>query len=254
MTTSSSLRRGLVAGVCSGILAAVFAFVVAEPTLDRAIALEGRRAAAAAAGTDSDGHAHAADTPAHEHGAAAAVSRDTQRRVGAPAGFVLIGAAFGAIFGLMHSALRRATSGDGWQRALALGGAAVLAFVVVPFLRYPPNPPGVGDPDRVNELTRYYLASLLLGTAVVVGAWRLLRTLRSRGWPPAQRQSVTGVGAIGILALGFAVLPSPSTDLAVPASLLWEFRLQALATQLLLAGGLTAVFGVLAERAERSGR
>ncbi|MEP7054697.1 MAG: CbtA family protein [Actinomycetota bacterium] len=241
MTVAGSLKRGLVAGVCAGILAALFAFLVAERTVDRAIAFEDQRRAAAHATADQ------AD------GSADPVSRDVQRRVGGPTGFVLAGAAIGAIFGLVYAALRRLTDErDPWQRSLFLAATAVSALVVVPFLRYPPNPPGVGDPDSLDARTRYYLASLLLGLSVVVGAWRLLRYLRARGWPQSQRQPLTAVLVVAVLGLGFLALPTPPDQVLIPAKLLWDFRIQSLATQLLLWSSLAAVFGLLSERAARA--
>jgi predicted cobalt transporter CbtA len=243
MTITGSLKRGLVAGTCAGILAALFAFVIAEPTINRSIALEEQRAAATA--TDH------ASTETH----ADPVSRDVQRRIGAPAGFILAGAALGAIFGLMYAGLRRVSDErDPWQRSLFLAAAGVCAFVVVPFLRYPPNPPGVGDPDTIDARTRYYLAALLLGVSVVVGGWRLLRFLRDRGWPPSHRQAATAVLVVAVVGLGFVAMPTPADEILIPAKLLWDFRIQSLATQLLLWGSLAAVFGLLSERAARAGR
>lgn len=239
MTITGSLARGLVAGICAGLLAALFAFVVAEPTINRSIALEEQRAAATAT-------ANSADHPDP-------VSRDVQRRVGAPAGFILVGAALGVVFGLVYAGLLRFTAeGPPWRRVLSLAAAGVGALVVVPFLRYPPNPPGVGLPATVNERTRYYLAALLLGMSVVAFAWRLLRSLTRRGWPESQRQIVAAVAAVCVVGVGYLAMPSTSDPILVPAKLLWDFRIQSLATQLVLWGGLTAVFGLMTERDARS--
>lgn len=248
MTITGSLKRGLVAGVCAGIVAAVFAFVVAEPTIDRAIELEGQRAAAAEPQQTAD-HSHAPGTSAHEHGEV--VSRDVQRRAGAPAGFVAIGAALGLLFGLVYAGLRG--SGDGWQRSLQLGAASIAVLLVV-FARYPPNPPGVGDPATVDERTRYYFAALLLGFAGVGGAWRASRALAVRGWTPALRHTAVAIGGLAVVGAVYAVMPSTDDEIAIPAQLLWDFRVQSLATQLLLLGGIAAGFGVLSERAARARR
>jgi predicted cobalt transporter CbtA len=246
MSITGSLKRGLVAGVCAGILAAVFAFVFAEPTINRSIALEAQRSAAAA------GNATGGPSTA-DH--ADPVSRDVQRRIGAPAGFILVGCALGSVFGLVYAALRRVSDErDPWQRSLFLAAACVTALVIVPFLRYPPNPPGVGDPDTIDERTRYYLAALLLGVSVVVGAWRVLRYLRSRDWPQSHRQVATFALAVAVVGLGFFAMPTPSDQVLIPAKLLWDFRLQSLATQLLLWGTIAAVFGLLSERAARASR
>ncbi|MEO6712983.1 MAG: CbtA family protein [Mycobacteriales bacterium] len=235
MTITGSLKRGLVAGLCAGLLAALFAFVVAEPTMDRSIALEESRAAATA---------HQGDHPYP-------ISRDTQRRFGAPAGFLLVGAALGLLFGLLYAGLRGRE--EHWRRSLMLGAAAVAVALIV-FVRYPPNPPGVGDTDTVDERTRYYFAALLLGVAVVAGAWRISRHLAARGWPASHRHAVSGLGAIAVIGAAYAVLPTPDDDATIPATLLWDFRMLSLGVQLLLLGGTAAVFGLLTERASRDVR
>jgi predicted cobalt transporter CbtA len=238
MSLAGSLKRGLAAGLLAGLLTALFAFVVAEPTIDRAIAFEEQAAAAA--------------TTTHDHAEDAPVSRDTQRRIGAPLGFALVGGAFGAIFGLLYAGLRRVTpQRDHWQRSLALAGAAVTGLYLVPFFRYPANPPGVGDPETVGDRTRYYLAAVLLGLAAVVLAWRLLRELARRGLAQPGRHAVTAVAFLVVVAGGYAVLPDNADAVPVPATLLWDFRIQSLATQLLLWAALAATFGLLTERAAR---
>jgi predicted cobalt transporter CbtA len=240
VTTAGSLRRGLVAGLLAGILAAVFAFVFAEPTIDRAIAFEEQRAAATA------------PAATHDHADEPVVSRDTQRRVGAPAGFALVGGAFGAVFGLLYAGLRRFTpQRDHWQRVLALGAAAVIGLYLVPFFRYPANPPGVGDPDTVGERTRYYLAAVLLGLVAVAAAWRLVRELARRGLSQPVRHVATAGVFVLLVAAGYAALPDNTDPVTVPAALLWDFRVLSLATQLLLWGALAAAFGLLTERAAR---
>ena len=252
MTVAGSLRRGLGAGIGAGILAALFAFFFAEPTtVGRSIALEAQRSAAAAsaaaASASVSADASAVGSVPSEH--PDPVSRDVQRRIGAPIGFILVGAALGVTFALLYAALRRFSAGLSPWRQSAFLGAAGVGVLVVPFLRYPPNPPGVGDPDTVNDRTRLYLAALLLGIAAATGAWRLGRELAGRGWPESRRQVVTVLAVIAVVGLGYLILPTASEPIAVPAKLLWDFRIQSLATQLLLWGGSAAGFGLLTERA-----
>jgi thiamine transporter ThiT len=54
MSLAAELRRGVLAGFLAGLLAGLFGLLVAEPTIDRAIALEEQHAATAHAG---DSHA-----------------------------------------------------------------------------------------------------------------------------------------------------------------------------------------------------
>ena len=54
--------------------------------------------------------------------------------------------------------------------------------MLVPFVKYPPNPPAVGDPATINQRTISYLAILVIGLVAVwagVVAYRSLRTERA---------------------------------------------------------------------------
>ena len=43
--------------------------------------------------------------------------------------------------------------------------AALVCIAVVPFFKYPANPPGVGDPDTVGRRTVLYLALIAVALA-----------------------------------------------------------------------------------------
>jgi hypothetical protein len=66
-----------------------------------------------------------------------------------------------------------------------------VSLFLVPFLKYPANPPSVGDPGTVTRRTMLYL--LLVGWSVVGmwAAWRLHRELVTRGVADYVRGTVT---------------------------------------------------------------
>jgi predicted cobalt transporter CbtA len=249
VSLAGSLRRGLAAGLVAGLLAALFAFVVAEPVMDRAIAFEESRAAAAAHDA-----AHApGDTP-HSHTDDPPVSRDMQRRVGAPLGFVLFGAALGTVFGLLYGvARRRSPRLEPWPDAVAIGASMFAGLQLVPYVAYPASPPGVGASGSVGDRTSHYLAAVVLGLGAVVGAWLLVRALARRGWSPPRRHVATAVAFIVLVGAGYAVLPAAERA-GVPADVLWDFRLAAIGTQLVLWSALVAAFGLLTDRAAAPAR
>lgn len=219
------LGRGALAGALAGLTTSVLAYFLLEPVLDRAIALEG----------PSDGEGP--------------VSRTTQKLLGLPAGFVLTGIALGLLFGLAYRVLP--SRAGAWQRALGLGVGAFLALAAVPQLRYPANPPGVGDPETITERTSSYLLAVALGLLVVAGAYATLRTLADRGVAAPVRQAAVGVVAVAVVALGWALLPSSGDAVNAPADLVWDFRVRSLGVLLVLYVSLGAVFGALTLRAER---
>ena len=124
-------------------------------------------------------------------------------------------------------------------------------MVVFPALKYPPNPPTVGDPDTIATRTTLYLGlcvlGLLLAAASYTGAVRLRQTTLST----PIRQLVVGAATVAAGAVILAVLPALEDPVAVPAALLWSFRLGSIAIQAVLCLGTAVLFGLLAARAER---
>lgn len=242
----SCLRRGALAGAVGGALAGVFGYALAEPVMDRAVRLETARENAEQASQQAPG------LIVEHH--AEVFSRGTQH-LGLLVASLVTGLALGVLFGVLYAVRHRAdptpgTGRDGWRRALTLGAAAWFAVYLVPFGRYPANPPGVGDPNTIDTRTRGYLAAVAIGILGVTAALRLAQDLRRRGLRPSHRQLAVAAVLLVTLALPFA-LPADTDPLEVPAGLLWQFRLLALITSTLLWAGLAATFGLLAERAER---
>lgn len=230
----TSLKRGVLSGAVGGLLAGAFGFLIAEPLMDRSVELEAAKQALAGE--------HTVET----------FTRNTQH-VGFLVATLLVGIAFGVLYGVVYRLLRRQADPDApdvgaWDRALRLGGAAFFALSLVPFLRYPSNPPGVGDSATIEGRSHLWTVTLVIGLVGASLAALVARGLRERGVPGSLRQlAVVGV-LIATVGLTF-VLPDNTDEITVPVSLVWEFRLLSLATLALLWGGLTATFGLLSEAA-----
>lgn len=228
---SPYLRRGLAAGLLAGLLAGLFAFFVGEPLLDRAIALE----------------------EAHSHGAgdAEVFSRSTQR-IGLFFATGLSGTFLGGLFGMVFAFFRgRMEQGSDWGRSLSLAAAIFAGFALIPFLKYPANPPTVGDPETVQLRTAAYFALVGLSLLAVLTAWFAAKGLRARGVNPPARQVAVGLGFLVFVSVLFVVFPASADPGDFPAGLLWDFRLSSLGTQVVLWAGLGVLFGALCERANR---
>ncbi|GIF22308.1 putative cobalt transporter CbtA [Actinoplanes tereljensis] len=227
------LIRGLLAGLIAGLLAGVFAYTVGEPKVDAAIAIE-------------EANAHAAGDDGHHD--EELVSRDGQKG-GLFLATGLYGAAMGGLLATAYTVLRRRlrTPND-TRAALGLAGAALLGVVLVPYLKYPPNPPAVGNPDTINQRTISYLAIVAIG---LVAVWA--GVIAARTQPVEWRQALAGVaGFLVVVAVGYLLLPTinevPDT---FPAALLWNFRIASLGTQAVLWSALGLGFAALATRPVR---
>ncbi|NLE78860.1 MAG: CbtA family protein [Rhodococcus sp.] len=239
------LIRGLLAGLIAGILAGGVAFVLGEPHVESAIALE--EAAAAA-----EPHEHATEAGGHSHAEEDALVSRTGQKAGLFLATSLAGMALGAIFAVVLHYARRLTAMPGAVLAIILAGLGWLAIEAVPFFKYPANPPAVGDPDTITQRTWLWLAAVILGLlAVTVGVFVARRVSH------LNLTSVRVVAPIAaflvVVVIGYLALPTiDEVGEDFPATLLWDFRLASLATQATLWLALGAAFAFLTERAARS--
>jgi hypothetical protein len=218
------IGRGLLAGVIAGIAAGLFYLAVAEPFIEQALTFE----------------QHAAQPEMF--------SRDVQRigLLGATTLYGLsVGGLYAVVFLLVGSRLR---SGSPWERAVRLAGAIFLAAWFVPFLKYPSNPPAVGDPATVDLRTNLYLAMIVISIVLLVLAYLAARWLEDRRVPASIRLPAVVAGWALAIGLAYRLLPDNPDPVEIPASLIWNMRLASAGGQLLLWSVLGIVFGILLER------
>jgi len=242
----SLLLRGMLVGVLAGLLAFGFARIFGEPQVDRAIALEGTLGH----GHDHGDHAQAAESSAGEAAEPEElVSRDTQAGLGLLTGAVVYGAAIGGLFALVFAfTYGRVGRLDARATAALLALAAFLSVVLVPALKYPANPPAVGNPDTIGERTALFFAMLAVSVAAMALAVGLARRLvrRHGGWTAGL------IGAavyVAIVAAAQIALPAVNeVPEHFPADLLWRFRVASLGMHAVLWAAIGLGFCALAER------
>lgn len=222
------LVRGMLAGLAAGLLALVAAYFLGEPNVDRAIGFE--------------------DAHSHEH-EMEVVSRSLQSTAGLATGVLVYGVAFGGIAALAYCfALGRVGRFGPRATALLLSGCGLLAVYVVPFLKYPANPPSVGEPDTIGKRTSLYFLMMVLSLLLTIAATLLGKRLAPRlgtWWATV----VAVIGFVVVIGLAYAFLPAVNeVPKDFPATLLWRFRLSALGIQGVLWGAFGLLFGELAER------
>lgn len=231
----SLLVRGMLAGLAAGLVAFVFAYVLGEPAVNGGIAFEEQLAA-------------------HEHGEAgeALVSRGIQSTVGLLTGVLIYAVAIGGILALVYAATR-GRFGPARPRAAALVLAAMgfVAVILVPFLKYPGNPPASSDDGSIGQRTGLYLVMVLFSVLVAVLATALGRALAARlgTW----NATLAAVGAyLLVVLIGGALLPVvDETPADFPATVLYDFRIASLGLHFVLWAALGLVFGALVERGVR---
>ncbi|SAK78837.1 membrane protein [Caballeronia arationis] len=249
------LIRGMIAGLVAGLVGFGFARTFGEPSVARAIAFEAQHEHAEENAGHSHDHAAAGSQPgqaaaSHDHGdEEELVSRGTQAGLGLLTGVAVFGTALGGLFSLVFAfaygrlgALRT----RGTSALLALFGFVSIA--IVPFIKYPPNPPAVGNPETIGPRTALFFGMVAISIASTVLAVYLQRRMRGQH---GEWNATLIAGAAYIVVIAIAQFGLPSID-EVPAdfsaSLLWNFRIAAVGIQALLWTTLGLVFGPLAAR------
>ncbi len=226
------LVRGMLAGLFAGLVAFVYARYFAEPLIERAVAFEDHRHELAGGPLDPE-----------------LVSRAVQSTFGLLTGVVVYSTAIGGIFALVF-ALAQGRVGRLRPRGTAalLAAAAFVVLFLVPQIKYPANPPSIGDPETIGTRTALYFAIIGWSLIAAVGALLLEKRLARRldRWNSA----LCGASAY-ILAAGLAACILPQVNEVpenFPATLLWQFRIVSLGGHAVLLAILGLAFGVLAER------
>jgi predicted cobalt transporter CbtA len=238
------LVRGMLAGLIAGVLAFGFAYAFGEPSVNAAIGLE-----------ESGGHSHAhgdapGPAPAPSVEEEELVPRDIQSTLGLLTGVLVYGVAIGGLLSLAFAfAQGRLGSLRPRLTALLLTAGAFTVVFLVPFLKYPANPPAVGQPGTIGSRTELYFGFVAVSLLVGIFATVFGRKLADRlgAWNAFLLAAAGYLAVIGIVAWLMPVVDEiPAT---FPASTLWSFRTASVGTQVTLWLALGLAFGAFAEKA-----
>ncbi len=230
------LLRGMLMGVLAGLLAVGFAEIFGEPSINRSIAFES--AAYHAAGQ--------AEEPE-------IVSRAVQSTIGLGTAAVLFGAATGGLFALVF-AYANGRAGRLGPRMVSglLGISAFLAVTLVPFFKYPANPPAIGEPETIGLRTALFFSMMALSIIAMIVSVMVGRGLGARlgSWNAGLAGAVCFIALTGVAG---ALLPAVNeVPEAFPAVVLWQFRVASLGMHAILWTTLGLGLGAWTEAAGRS--
>jgi lysylphosphatidylglycerol synthetase-like protein (DUF2156 family) len=228
---------GLIAGACAGVLATGFAELAGEPSIGNAISFEARQAKAA-------GHA-----PEHE-----LVSRGVQRTAGLFTAAVVYGLALGGLFALTFGYVYgRVGRTSPRSTALSLAPSAFVVLFLVPFIKYPAVPPGVGNPETIRYRTMLYVAMIAISLLAAIAAVRVRRATSARV-SQASARAIAGVVYIAIVVVAGLALPAVNeVPRAFPATTLWQFRQASVGMNAILWATIGLVFAAAAPRVMAGG-
>ncbi len=250
----SIIWRGIVAGALAGVLGFIWSKLFIEPLVGRAIDFEDGTSAAHEAMESAAAHGHG---HSHSHEAGGELfTRTVQSNIGMGFGVLAFSVALGALFAVVFCvAYSRISTVSARKLAVLTAGAMFIALWVVPALKYPPSPPATSLDETIKQRALLYLLMVVLSALFMVASVYLAFQLTPKlgAWNATLAAGGAYIAAVAILMLVLPTIneiPGPMVNDAgtivfpgFPAVDLYEFRLYALGTQVIvwatigLAGG-----------------
>ncbi len=169
MKTALFIIIVLISGCFAGIIHGIVNLSIVEPYLDQAIAIENENLFLS--GEEKD-------TPEFR------VEYDSYRywqKGGQVLAGAILGTSIGALFGIVFAYSKNSLpKGHNVKKALILAAIMWLTIYFIPFLKYPANPPTVGDPDTVILRSVLYLSFIAISGFGAVGFYQLYKRLEQK--------------------------------------------------------------------------
>jgi len=208
MRTSIFLIIVLLSGAFAGLVHGSANLVLVEPYLDEAIGIENQNLFAS--GEEKD-------TPEFwvEYEGYRVWQKSGQILAGA-----ILGTSIGALFGLVFALSRNSLPGNNdIKKAVVLAGIMWFTMFVIPFLKYPANPPTVGDAETVVLRSILYLSFIAISGFGVIGFYKLSKKLQNN------KKLVALIGYGVFISVVFFAMPENPDEITAPMDLVNEFRI-----------------------------
>ncbi len=194
----------LISGAFAGLIHGTVNLVLVEPYLDVAIGIENN--SLFATGLEKD-------TP--EFWAAYDGYRTWQKSGQILAG-VILGTSIGSLFGIVFALSRGSIPGNhDVKKSLILAGIMWFTLYLLPFLKYPANPPTVGNEETLVLRVALYVSFIILSGVGALAFYKLSKRFK---------RSIAILGYAIFIAALFVVMPDNPDEITAPASLVNEFR------------------------------
>jgi len=197
----------LVSGALAGLVHGTINFAIVEPYLDQAIGLENESLFASGEAEDT-----------LEFWAEYESYRVWQKSGQVLAG-VILGLAMGSLFGIIFGLSRNSLPGKNIvSKAVILSGIMWFTLYLIPFLKYPANPPTVGETDTVVLRMILFISFIIISGVGVVAFYKLSKKLKDN------KKYLALIGYVGLMVIAFVVMPDNPDEITAPMNLVNEFR------------------------------
>jgi predicted cobalt transporter CbtA len=226
MKTFTFIAMTLLSGAIAGAILGLINQGIVEPFIDKAIGIETQKQVNAGKIID--------------------FAQQSQYRIYQKEGEIVaatvLGTSLASLFGVVFVYSRSSLAGsNNKKKALILAGLMFFVLFLVPALKYPANPPAVGNPATI-----YYRESLFIGFIAVSGFSTLGLALlyRKLGSNQSKRRRIAIPLIYAAVMVGAYVIFPPNPDkITIPMDLIVSFRIASVSTIGVFWGLLGIIFG-----------
>ncbi|KAF6244416.1 CbtA family protein [Nitrosopumilus sp. b2] len=198
----------LISGAFAGFVHGTVNFAIVEPYLDQAIGIENQNLFAT--GEEEDTPEFWVEYEGYR----------TWQKGGQILAGVILGVSVGSLFGIVFTLSRNSLPGSNdVKKSLVLAGIMWLTLYFIPFLKYPANPPTVGDTETVVLRAILYLTFIAISGFGAVGFYQLSKKLQNN----KKLLALLGYGVF--ISAVFLAMPENPDEITAPMNLVNEFRI-----------------------------
>ena len=198
----------LVSGASAGLVHGIVNYAIVEPYLDQAIGIENQHLFASG---DEE------NTPDFW------VKYDGYRvwqKSGQILAGVILGTSIGSLFGIVFALSKNSLPGiNNVKKALILSGIMWTTLYLIPFLKYPANPPTVGDSETLVLRVILYLSFIAISGIGAIGFYKLSKKFKNK------KKFISLIGYGIFISIAFVTMPDNPDEITISMTLVNEFRL-----------------------------
>lgn len=227
MRTALFLAIVLISGGLAGTIHGVANLALVEPYLDQAIGIENQHLFAS--GEEKDTPEFRAEFDSYRYW-----QKGGQILAGA-----ILGTSIGALFGIVYAYSRNSLPGrTDLRKTFTLAAIMWLTVFIIPFLKYPANPPTVGDPETVVLRSILYLSFIAISGFGAVGFYQIYKKLQSR------KKIIAFAGYAIFISTVFVVMPPNPDEISAPIELVNQFRMMSVIAVSVFWVSVAAILGI----------
>ncbi len=217
----------LLSGCFAGTIYGGLNLLIVEPYLDDAINIENQNLFSA--GEEIDGPEFWVEYYEYR----------TWQKGGQVLAGAILGTSLGSLFGIVYALSKKSLpSKNNIGKTLILAGLMWFTLFVIPFLKYPANPPTVGEAETVVLRGILYILFILISGGSALGFYKLSKKIKNR------KVVIPIICYAVFISSVFFIMPENPDEIRVPAELLTQFRISGFITGSVFWFTLALILGI----------